>query len=495
MQYLSKNILFICLFCALFSACRKQQPDYELIPISSKALFDTTSVWFGNFDTYPRDKSKLPIGIMISRVEEYIVLEKFLTADYFDNITGDESPDGIRDFAGEKFNVLLDYANSPYGNFYLNAESIDILRDITVRNALHLMDDDYFIIPEDILPTGIKDRVKVLVNVSDLPCLYAQGDLDSLLRLSRTGVESLNVISSGVKTVVASSEPGNAFAVGILSSTEQSQTGKYEETLRNAFFGSGFKDRVQIFNQVSYGLEGAIEGKAEFILPSAAVIRESYAGSSLGFGDEDIDVNMMDRFGFQTSGNALLFSKTSKGYGDIQLNSPGNYARFHLVTLIEKHRRSGSRIPIKSVILGDISSSLLLDTLKTVVSELYDFSRDGQYLYRNSISPDVVFIDPVECLVKECYRLLRRNRELSLNTSRTDVNSFITIPSPSLEPAEIDTLKGTFTDSFKLGREPGLEFSGEKVIPFSFRYISVDEFSPADTLFTETSYQIKKKLF
>lgn len=482
MKCLSKSVLFLSLLCVFIFGCKTQQPGYELIPISSKALSDTTSVWFGNFDSYPQDKSKLPIGIMISRIEEYIVLEKFLTADFFDNITGEEKPDGIRDFAGEKFNVLLDFANSPYRNFYLSAESIDILRDITVRNALHLMDDDYYIIPEDILPTGVKDRVKVLINVSDLPCLYAQEDIDSLLRFSRTGVECLDVVSSGIRAVVSSSEKGSGFAVGILSSAEQYHTGKYEEILRKKFLESGFKDRIQVFNQISYGMEGAIEGMREFISPSASGIREGYEGPSMGVGDEDIDVNMMDRYGFQTSGHALLFSKTTKGYGNIQLNSPGNYARFHLVSLIEKHRRSGSRIPIQSIILGDVCGSLLLDTLKTVISELYDFSRDGQYLYRNSISQNTVFVDPIECLIKECYRLLRRNRELSLNTSRTDVNSFITIPSPSLESAGIDTLRGSFTDSFKFGREPGLEFSGEKVIPFSLRYIPADEFFPADTL-------------
>jgi len=428
-------------------------------------------------------------------MEELSVLEMFLTSDFFDNITGEEKPDGISDFAGEKFQMLLDYANSPYIDFYRDSAGINILRDVCVRNTLHLMGEDYYIIPDDRIPTGVREPVKLVVNTSDLSCLFCQDDLDTLMEMSGTGVKSLNLFYAGIKAAVAESMSNGAYAVGVLASPELYLASKFESMIRDAFLQAGVNEKVQIFQQLSTGIQESVEGDPRYYLPDALAIRDEYAGPILGTSDDDIDINMMDRYGFQTSQNSLLLRYSRKTCTDIQLNSPGNYARFNLVTLIEKHRRSGSHIPIQAIILGDICDTFVLDTLKSVVDELYNFSRDGQYIYRNSISPDLVFINPVECLVKECYKLLRKEKTLAFNTSRTDVTSFLIIPSPTLTTDKVDSLSGVFSESFKHGRKPGQENSGEKMIPFSMRYLPSDSFISAKFLFPEATKQINKKLY
>jgi len=478
-----------------FVSCRPEEQGEKLIPISNKSLNDSASAWFAHFSTYPSDLSKLPIGVITSQTEELSVMERFLTADYFDNITGDDGPDGIRDFAGERFYLLLDQANGAYNEYFRDTAGISLLRDISIRNVLLMMGDEYYIIPDDIVSTGLKDRVKFLVNVPDASGLFCQNDIDTLLQMSGTGVSSLSLVNCGIKAALSGVGRDERCAIGVLSSDDLYRTGRYEELIREVFSSTHSNDKVQIFQQLSYGLDMAVDGHTDFVLPEANSVRADYQGPVLGTGDNDINVNMLDRYCFDQHGNSLLVKKKGKTYTDIQLNSPGNYARFHLVTLIEKHRRSGSRIPIEAIVLGNRCDAFLLDTLKAVAAELYNFSRDGQYIYRNSISKNLRFIDPIECLVKDSYLLLRNNRILALNTSRTDITSFLTIPSPSLPVSDKDSLGVEFTETYKFSRTPGADECGYKLIPFSLRYITPEDFSYTVKLFPEATRQIKKKLY
>lgn len=480
---------------AVIHSCRTDEETCELIPISYKALYDSTSYWFSNFDSYSSDFSKLPIGIITSQTEELAVMERFLTADYYDNITGDEIPDGISDFAGERFHLLLDYANGPYSDYYRDSSKIQILRDVVIRNVLRMMDEEYYIIPDDVLATGVKEPVKFIVNVPDASGLYCQTDIDTLLHFSRTGVKSLSLISCGIKAALAGIKSDERCAIGVLSSPDLFSSGRYEELIRQYHDLNPNSGKVQIFQQLSFGLDQAVDGSPDFVKPDAQFVRDDYLGPVLGTGYQDIDVNMMDRYNFQTDNNALLVKKKGKAFTDIQLNSSANYARFHMVTLLEKHRRSGSRIPITAIVLGNRCDAFLLDTLKAVVSELYNFRRDGQYIYRNSISRNLKFIDPIECLVKDTYLRLRKNKELALNPSRTDITSFLIIPSPSLGESAIDTIDNTLSDQFKFGRHPGSESSGDKLIPFSLRYITPENFKYTVDLFPESIRLIGKKLY
>ena len=64
---------------------------------------------------------------------------KFQAADRVDNVDGREKPDSLRDFAGETIDALLDAYNAPYCHFAQN-ESLDSLREVAVRGALHAWD-------------------------------------------------------------------------------------------------------------------------------------------------------------------------------------------------------------------------------------------------------------------------------------------------------------------------------------------------------------------
>ena len=198
--------------------------------------------------------------------------------------------------------------------------------------------------------------------------------------------------------------------------------------------------------------------------------RDSYAGPVAGVSYNNIDMSLFDRYGFDTQDNALLYVRKGDLSG-VQLNSVENYARFHLVSMIERHRRSGSRVPISSIILADGSYAQIRDILEEVMEELYNYRRGGIYLYRSGISPDFKFIDPAECAAAEAYKVLRNDRNLALRGELTRLESFITMPSASL-PEDAVNPDGTMKDDYRYGRQCGSEELTTKVVPFSPRYVT-----------------------
>jgi len=479
-------------------SCRQEQETEALLPIVEMALSDTNSVWFCNFDelSLKGDISRLPIGMFSCDEDGFAILEKFLTADYFDNITGAEVPDGLPDFAGESFVYLLDYADRPYGDYLTDSLRISLLRNLAVQSTVMMLGRDYYIIGSDHLATGIKEPVKVVLSVSDEVGGYGFSDIDTLLALSGTGVRALSLVHCGVDAAVERMSSGRDCAVGIMDEGSISSSGLYERLIRERAGQAGIRNSVlQVFNQDCMGLEASIERRYHYIHPFMTGVRSDYRGPELGESEDDIDVNMMDRYGFDRSGNSLLCQSRKGKYTQVQLNSPGNYARFHLVTLIEKHRRSGSRVPIGTIILGDKEYPAILDTLRQVARELYDYKRDGEYLYRSSISPDLEFVVPAEYLFKKCYVFLRNERMLALNTGKSELFTYITIPSPSLPKDCLDSTGTVFTDVFKFRRGIDPRRQTVKMVPFSPRYLDPETVSVAEGMYPESFKLVKKKLY
>ncbi len=480
------------------SSCRQEQELKPLLPMVEKALTDTNSLWFCDFNgTFQSsDISRFPIGMFSCGEDGFAILERFLTADRFDNITGAEVPDGLPDFAGEPFTYLLDYADRPYGDYLTDSLRTSLLRNVAVQSAIMMLGRDYFIIGSDELATGIKEPVKIILSLSDETGEFGFDDIDTLLAVSGTGVRALSLVRCGVDAVVGKMVSGQDCAIGIMDEGSILESGVYERLIREQAENAGIRNSViQIFNQDCIGLEASVEGRYHYVDPLSWSVRSDYRGPELGEDENDIDVNMMDRYGFDRGRNALLCQYQKGRYSQVQLNTPGNYARYHLVSLIEKHRRSGSRVPIETVVLGNKAYHLMLDTLRRVARELYDYKRDGEYLYRSSISPDLDFVDPAECLFKNCYQLLRDERMLALNSGKSELSTYITIPSPSLPKGCLDSTETVFTEPYKFQRSIDTERRTVKMVPFSPRYLDAETFSIAEMMYPESMKLVKKKLY
>lgn len=461
----------ILLAMALFAlvSCGNDDMSEPLIPVSQKALSDTTSLYYADFASYPSEQQLLPIGVFDSGTGGLTVLETLLSVDLFDNITGKETPDGIPDFAGENFVYLADYANMPYGEYRICGRE-DYLRELVVKDALFLMGKNYYNLPVDDIPTGVKSPVKLIVMACNTANACGFKDVDTLLTLSGTSVKVVGVMDAGVEATLEVLDKQKDCAIGVLSTPGSLSAAEFDKIIRESASKKGFYRTFQIFNQDGNGISQSVDGIREYVSQNAGTVREDYKGPCLGDGEYDIDINLFDRYNFDFSGNSMLFTKERGKYVEVQLNSPSNYARFHLVSLVEKHRRSGSRIPLSCIILGSTHYPYVLDTLNKVLDELYNFRRDGMYLYRNSISKDCQFINPAQHTAKECYKILRESHKLALKTVKSELNSFISIPAYKIPPSCLGE-DGQFTSEFKYGREVGTEEINTKIVPFSQRYV------------------------
>jgi glutamate racemase len=462
-------IITIALSAALYS-CKTNvlQADINL-PIVDRALFDSTSVYYGEFEEYPENLKMLPIGVFDSGTGGLTVLEKIVSLDLFDNITGKRGDDDILDFAGEHFIYLADQANMPYGNYDAEGKS-DYLRELVIKDALFLLDDNYYETQYDRESDGIKPRVKIIVIACNTATAYGLKDITSLLEQSNTGVKVIGVINAGVKATFDQlniSEGEAPFAIGVLATPGTIASGAYQRTIEEMVAERGIKTDVTVVNQKGYGFAEAVDSEPDFVNPALYTPRDSYRGPRIGRGDDSLDISLMRIYNFDFSGNRMLYKRDVQGgYRDIQLNDAVNYARFNLVSLVEKHRLSSSTAPLRAVILGCTHYPFLIETLWQVINELRNIQVNGQYIYKHLIADDFIFIDPAVYTAIECYNTLREDGNLALRIGEQKVDGYISVPDGFIDSRYL-TPDGKLTYEFKYGRDVDSKEITTKQVPFS----------------------------
>ena len=154
------SLLLLSLLTAV--SCGNKAGTESLLPISRKALGDSTSIYYGDFKDYPADLPRLAIGVFDGSPDGFAVVEKLLTIDNYDNITGRPIHDGIADFGGEYIQILFDAANGPYGG-YIDGGNIDFLKEQLIRNTIFLTGTRYYNLAVDEYQSGFKDPVKLVI--------------------------------------------------------------------------------------------------------------------------------------------------------------------------------------------------------------------------------------------------------------------------------------------------------------------------------------------
>ena len=453
--------------------CRKQEIPVDNMAVVNKALFDTASNFYVEFDEYPGEMRNLPIGIFDSGTGGLTVLEKLLSLDRFDNITGREGRDSILDFAGEHFVYLADQANMPYGNY--NAEgNNEYLKELVLKDALFLMDDDYFSNPIEETPTGIKPRAKIIVVACNTATAYGLDLIKSMVEQTGTGVKVIGVINAGVSATLDELElKGNEkpFAIGVLATPGTIASGAYERTIREELAARGITTHIDIVNQPGYGFAEAVDSDPDYVNPLLFAPRSSYRGPVLGEAEGCINQELLKAYNFDFSENKVLARRsTGGGYASLQLNSADNYARFNMVSLLERHRQDSTGTPIRAIILGCTHYPFYLETLNETLAELREYREDGRYPYRDLIADEITFIDPAVYTAIECYNTLRADGNLAYRITPTKVEAYISVPSNLLVDTCL-TSEGLLSYGFKYGRKTGTEEQTTKQVPFSLNNI------------------------
>lgn len=482
--------LFVLLLLVSCSGNKKKEAEARLAPIMEKALNEPLSRFYGHFDNFPKEKKMLPIGVFDSGTGGLTVLEVLLTVDRMNNITGSEEPDGIPDFIGENFTYLADQANMPYGNYSSEGKD-DYLKELVVKDALFLLGDKYYRNAIDKEPLGEKEPAKILVIACNTATAYGLGDMRTLLEQSNTGVKVIGVINAGVNALFDILEPKDSVAVGVMATVGTIDSGAYERTIHEMAGERGYEGVINVVNQPGAGFAEAVDSEKDFVNRSLEAPRESYRGPRLGDGPDDIKPELLPVYNFDFGNNAVLYEKEGDSYKEFQLNSAANYARFHLVSLVEKHRSSGTKVPLESVILGCTHYPFLLDTLQAVIKELRAYKVNGKPVYGDIIAEDFTFLDPAVYTAVECYKTLRQDNELALRTDDGKLDAYISVPAFGLEPGCTDE-NGNLTYDFKYGRQCGTEDVTTVFVPFSRRYLQQDNLDRIESLLPASYNQIKK---
>ncbi|MBR6466512.1 MAG: aspartate/glutamate racemase family protein [Bacteroidales bacterium] len=480
------------------SSCKdKKKPVVETIPVTDKALGDPSSVWYADFDKFPstEERSQLPIGVFDSGTGGLTVLEVILKSDYMDNIDGDLDPDGVPDFRGEDFQYLADQANMPYGT-YSSEGKADYLRELAVKDALFLLGDKYYEKSSDKYAKAKKQRCKIIVIACNTATAYGLNDIKTLLELSGTGVKVIGVINAGVNAAyddILSSRKRDSLAIGVMATIGTIDSDAYRRTIMQVKRERAYDGFIQVVNQKGAGFAEAVDLEKDFVDLSLTAPRDTYRGPRLGDGPDDIKEDLLDVYNFCYADNAILYKKVNKKFTEFQLNSAANYARLHMVSLLEQLRQSPEQAPLKSVILGCTHYPFLLDTLKKTLDELKAYRRNGKLIYAHLIADDFTFIDPAVFTAIECCKTLHEDRLMALRTRMGQVDAFISVPSYGVPSKNLEE-NGGLTHAFKYGRAVGSEDVTTVVVPFSKDNLNPDNMKRIQKLVPYTWEKIKDKL-
>lgn len=461
----------------LFSSCGGNlfKRGQALTPIMNKALNDKESKFYADFSSFPKEQRELPIGVFDSGTGGLTVLEVLLNADMVNNGSGSAGADGVLDFAGEDFIYLADRANMPYGN-YSNENKQDFFRELVVKDALFLLGDRYWTSAADSAVSGEKRACKILVIACNTATAWGLEDVSTLLRHSGTGVKVIGVINAGVNALydkIELSRSTDSLAVGVLATVGTIASNAYERTIREKQEEVDYKGFVKVVNHPCAGFAESVDQEKDFVNIALKAPREGYRGPKLGEGENDIKESLLGAYNFDYKDGAVLSKKSGGKYTHFQLNSAANYAKFHLVTLLEKHKASGAQVPLKYVILGCTHYPFLLNTLTAAIEELRNYrDSEGKLVYNELIAPDFEFIDPAVFTALECYRTLKEDNNLALNTTEGKFEGYISVPAQGLPSGSLDE-NGNLTYDFKYGREFGTEDITTVFVPFSRENIDV----------------------
>ena len=385
--------------------------------------------------SHAEDAKSAPIGVFDSGLGGLTVLARLLDVDQADNATGLYGPDGVPDLARESFVYLGDQANMPYGDYSAEGKS-DYLRELILKDAKFLLATNFYRSAEERVPGGRKRRVKIIVIACNTATAWGLADVRRHLESVGDGTKVVGVIEAGVRATldqILGASAGGArkgvspFAVGVMATPGTIASGAYARTIRAELAARGVTAEVPVLNQGCAGLADAVETGS----PDADAIASS-----------------------------------------------------NLVALVERHRDSGSKVPIRAIILGCTHYPFVLGALNRTLAEL---RAKGAPL-----SEDFRFVDPAYYTAAECHRILRESGRLSATAQRDASMAFLSVANPEL-PAACLTADGQLTRAFKYGRSVGSDAVTTKPVPFTRARFGDEVFANIGRLLPRTAALLSRQ--
>ena len=437
--------------------------------IRDAILHDPGNFFYIDFKNYPRHDAKLPVGIFDSGTGGLTVLDAILNSDNFNNQTHQKQKDGKIDFLSESFIYLGDKANMPYGEYPGNHKT-KLLKEHVLKDADFLLGNKYYPSQKAKKYRTDKQPVKAIVIACNTATAYAKKDVEKLVRDAGLDLKVIGVIGAGVRGALEEIQKNENAAIGIMATAGTVASRGYPNTVAEQAQKLGYTGKIVTFQQAGVGLAAAIDGEKDYLDPSLKTVRKNYRGPAFGNKLAPVSRALLKRYHFDYSGNHILFSGSRENPKEIQLNSVDNYIRYHVISLLETIRKSGTPIRLKSIILGCTHYPFFMKNFRETLQYAYNYKENGKYIYRPFMEKNVALVDPAINTAKELYVYLKKNN-LFNNGKLSNSKFFISVPNtdnPNVKLA--DSLN--FTYAYKYGRKAGEIQQYVKRVPFSRRNLS-----------------------
>ncbi len=426
------------------------------------------------------DPADYPIGVFDSGTGGLAVLEAILTIDAFENATrrAAHEGDGRADFTTESFVYLADQANMPYGN-YPSVDRAAFLEALVVKDAEFLLDNRYLHHAEA-TPAVDKLPVKAIVIACNTATAYGKGHIEKLVEASGLNIPVIGVVDAGARGALDLFNDGQSGTIGVLATRATVLAKAYPraietEITRRKLAGGG--QQIGVVQQGSLGMAGAIDGIAEFIVPSgtASRPRDDYQGPSFAQPHARIDPAILARYAFDFSQNRVLFEGPPEQPTVLQLNSVANYLKFDLVSLLETLRQTPGAKPLRAIILGCTHFPYHAHLFHEELRRLADYQENGVYIYRDLMASEVKLIDPAYYVGRELYLRLAEANLLDPTPDalpgQTRGEFYITVPHRGHPRVQLSAA-GQFTHEYKYS--PDRPQAGADYRPIPLRHAQLD---------------------
>ncbi len=475
---MKKNFTFV-LIAFLIISC-KENPENNSKKevranktIQSTILNDHNSFYYIDFKKYPKERNQLPVGIFDSGTGGLTVFDAIVNFDQFSNSSQNEGSDGEIDFNKESFIYLADQANMPYGN-YSHENNVALLKEHVIKDAQFLMSNKYYQNYNDSTYETDKKPVKAIVIACNTATAYGKKDIEDFIREAGAGIKVIGVIDAGVRGALEHFKKDEDGIVGILATAGTVASKGYINTLNRIKKEQGFTGNIESFQQGGVGIAGAVDEDPDYYDKNLIKPRDNYKGPGLS-NQVKINKDLLDIYNFDFSkGKMLCDNANVDDCSVMQINDTENYVRYHVVSLMETIRNSGTKNQLKSVILGCTHFPFLLNEFKKAFADLYNYKdKSGNYIYRKFMIKDVILIDPSVNTAKELYEYLQKEKLFNPSGNIKNSEFYISVANKDNPGAEIKE-DGKFTYAYKYGRKAGETREYVKVVPFSRKNISDD---------------------
>lgn len=474
--FLKKILLlfFVTFTCIQFPYAQitDSENNSELSVFLERVLKDSSDFYFVDFNNLTKNISaSSPIGVFDSGTGGLTVLDAILDFDNFDISKNNYHMrgDGIKDFSNENFIYFGDQANMPYGN-YAGMDKTNFLKELILRDALFLLGNKAYKTLSDTIFQTNKKPVKLIVIACNTATAYGKEDIENLLARVNDSTKVIGVIDAGVRGALATFETDESGTAAVMATEGTVSSNGYLNTFYSQISELNYTGDFDFIQQSGIGIAEAIDEESNFIDRNAKKIRKNYQGPSLSNPKWTIKEELLPVYNFDTTNNALLFEKEGAKYSEIQLNSPENYIKYHLVNLCEQLKAKPVNKPLKTLILGCTHYPFYSSFFQQTLKELYNLKIDDEYIYRNVLAENIQLIDPAINTAKEVHEYLNDNELLNTHQNINSNQFYISVPDLLQTNLETD-LSRNFTYRYKYSRNVN-HFYDTKQVPMSVNTVN-----------------------